>query len=509
MPRTADRKLTYTDEDWARDVRWLVAPRTDDQKLKSKAAKRRSAPATVQIPTSRSTPSLPSRLPHPPPPRPSKSKGINKAKISTARSVIGMSALLEVEEDLDPDVTLSSHDTPIPHKRAVSIARSPDRSPDAYHKPRVSSPLRASKLTRQRSFSSPPFLPAGDQIPGSSSRISNPDLFLASRRAHSPAPRPLSIISLGTPSPSKSPFTSPAPNVLDALAAHVSVSDSHDTLPSTGTRGYTSLVLPHAATSPSLSLDHGSNRVWKIGKARPTGATVRDTIGTGLGFGDQVDLSRARHAQTTMASVEIVRGIAAGSGAARKSHRSRASVFGVAWLSKDKNHQVDTDSPLGFTAYRKPPVYVGSGSVLVQVWAVGLDATDARLAGIHPPRATSPLAGAPYGTKMPKTSEKDKARCPSVGHIPGRSFVGRVLEVGWEVGVDMAKRGDWVVGLMSVHKVSHCTLSQRSRIDTIHPVWCTGRVHTRRSASCSSCSQPFYAFEISVYFRLPGQRSGR
>jgi hypothetical protein len=499
MTHRTDRKLTYTDEDWAKDVRWLVAPRSDDQRPKPKAAKRRSAPPTGQIPTSRSTSSLPSclpaSLPHPAPSRPSKSKGISKAKISTARSVIGMTALLEVEEDLDPDDSLTHvQDTPVPQKRALSISSSPDRSLDAYHKPRVSSPLRSSKLTRQRSFSSPAFLLVGDQTPNPSSRIPNPDPSLASStRAFSSTLHPLSAISHGAASTSKSPYTSPAPNVLDALAAHVSVSDSHDTLPSTGTRGYTNLVLPHAATSPSLALDHGSNRVWKIGNARHTGSTVRDSIGVGLGFGDQVDLSRARLAQTTMASVEIVRGIATGSGVDRKSHRSRGSIFGMAWFSKDKpakgkNYQVDTDSPLGFTAYRKPPVYVGGGSVLVQVWGVGLDGTDARLTGIYPPRANSSLAGAPYGAKIPKTTEKDKGRCPPVGYIPGRSFVGRVLEVGWEVGVDVAKRGDWVVGLMSVHKVSHFTLSRSSRIDTVHPVWCIGRVHTRGSASCSSRS---------------------
>ncbi|KAF8450918.1 hypothetical protein L210DRAFT_2420029 [Boletus edulis BED1] len=178
-----------------------------------------------------------------------------------------------------------------------------------------------------------------------------------------------------------------------------------------------------------------------------------------------------------MASIEIVRGIAAGS-VDRKSHKSSGSVFGVAWFSKDKssttakgkNHQANTDSPLGFTAHRTPPVYVGGGSILVQVWGVGLDGTDARLTGIHPPRASSSLAGAPYGTKMSKTSEKDKVRCPPVGYIPGRSFVGRVLEVGWEVGVDVAKRGDWVVGLMSVHKsgaLAEFILADRHRIHRV------------------------------------------
>ncbi|KAH0839578.1 hypothetical protein J3R83DRAFT_494 [Lanmaoa asiatica] len=464
-----DRKLTYTDEDWARDVRWLVAPRTDDQKPKSKAPKRHSAPA-AQIPASRSTSSLPSRLPaslpHPPPPRPSKSKGIGKAKVSTARSVIGMTALLEVEEDLDPDGSPTYvHDTPVPQKRTVSITHSPDRSFDAYYKPRVSSPLRSSKLTRQRSFSSPPFLLAGDQTPDPSSRTSNPHPFLASNteRAFSPASRPLSTTSHGTASTSKSPYTSPAPNVLDALSAHVSVSDSPDTLPSTGTRGYTSLVLPHAATSPSLALDHGSNRVWKIGKARPTGATVRDSIGVGLGFGDQVDLSRARLAQTTMASVEIipaeVSSALCGSPKISRQPRPRARIT-----------KVIRTLHLALPPYRTPPVYVGGGSVLVQVWGVGLDTTDARLTGIHPPRASSSLAGAPYGTRIPKTSEKDKGRCPPVGYIPGRSFVGRVLEVGWEVGVDVAKRGDWVVGLMSVHKcgaLAEFILADRHRVHRV------------------------------------------
>ena len=519
MTHKTDHKLTYTDEDWARDVRWLVAPRTGEQKPKSKAAKRRSAPPTIQIPASRSTPSLPPRLPaslphpHPAPPRPSKSKGIGKAKISTGRSVIGMTALLEVEEDLDPDVVLS--DTPVPQKRAASVSPSPDRSFGTYHTPRVSSPLRSSKVTRQRSFSSPPFLLSGDQTPNSSSATPIPGPSPAStiRRASNPPSRPLSTISRATASTSKSPYTSPAPNVLDALAAHVSVSDSHDALPSTGTRGYTSLVLPHATSSPSVALHHGS-RVWKIGKVRPTGATVRDTIGVGLGFGDQVDLSRARLAQTTMASVEVVRGIAAGSGANRKSHRSRGSVLGLAWFSKDKpsatvkgkNLEADTDSPLGFTAYRTPPVYVGGGSVLVQVWGVGLDGTDVRLTGIHRPRVSPSLAGAPYGTKTPKTSEKDKARSPPVGYIPGRSFVGRVLEVGWEVGPDVAKRGDWVIGLMPVHKVSLDASSRSSRIDTVRSVRSFGRVYTRRSTSCTSRSQPFYAFEIPLFHNGVGGR---
>ncbi|KAF9246850.1 hypothetical protein BU15DRAFT_84461 [Melanogaster broomeanus] len=186
-----------------------------------------------------------------------------------------------------------------------------------------------------------------------------------------------------------------------------------------------------------------------------------------------------------MASVEVVRGIASGSGAVKRSSKPRGSFFGVSWFSKNKERssakgkgntsEDNADIPLGFTAYRTPPAYVGSGSVLVQVWGVGLDGTDARLVGSHSPRRASSLPpGAPYGTKVPKGSEKDKGRHAPVGHIPGRSFVGRVLEVGWEVGKDVAKRGDWVIGMMGVQKcgaLAEFILADRRRVHRIaHPI---------------------------------------
>ncbi|KIL67383.1 hypothetical protein M378DRAFT_55665, partial [Amanita muscaria Koide BX008] len=41
---------------------------------------------------------------------------------------------------------------------------------------------------------------------------------------------------------------------------------------------------------------------------------------------------------------------------------------------------------------------------------------------------------------------------PQVGYIPGRSFVGRVLECGWEVGEEVVRKGDWVIGLLDIRK---------------------------------------------------------
>jgi len=181
-------------------------------------------------------------------------------------------------------------------------------------------------------------------------------------------------------------------------------------------------------------------------------------LGAGLGLGDEIDLTRAGLAQTTMASVEIVRGIASDS-AQRKESKSRRPLFGFGWLSKNndkgkgKTRQEDVETPLGFTAYRKPPVYVGGNSVLVQVWAVGLDGVDAQLVGLHPPSSKEPPPGTSSGFEEGRSTVKDKKRPVPVGYIPGRSFVGRVLEVGWEVDEDTIKKGEWVIGLNSVLKV--------------------------------------------------------
>ncbi|KAI6098894.1 hypothetical protein EV401DRAFT_1878893 [Pisolithus croceorrhizus] len=176
-----------------------------------------------------------------------------------------------------------------------------------------------------------------------------------------------------------------------------------------------------------------------------------------------------------MASVEVVRGIAGESTRAdRKGGKNRGSVFGVGWFAgKDHGDKKgkDSESSLGFTSHRPPPGYVGGNAVLVQVWAVGLDGTDARLVGIPSPRIS--VAGSPgirYGRKVAKASEKEKLRTPPVGYIPGRSFVGRVLEAGWEVREDIVKRGDWVVGLASVQKcgaLAEFVLVDRHRIHRV------------------------------------------
>lgn len=43
---------------------------------------------------------------------------------------------------------------------------------------------------------------------------------------------------------------------------------------------------------------------------------------------------------------------------------------------------------------------------------------------------------------------------PDVGYIPGRCFVGRVLECGWDVKEEVIRKGEWAVGLLDVKKLN-------------------------------------------------------
>jgi len=145
----------------------------------------------------------------------------------------------------------------------------------------------------------------------------------------------------------------------------------------------------------------------------------------------KVDLSRSGLASTTMATIEIVKGTAQGgsrSGGLTRSLSLRLSSKSRGKSGRTPSHLArEMPSPLGFCSHVPPPTHLPSHHVLVQVWAVGLDSRDAAIV------------------------LKDKQNAP--GFVPGRSFVGRAVEVGWEVREDIVKKGEWVVGLMEVKKV--------------------------------------------------------
>jgi hypothetical protein len=150
-----------------------------------------------------------------------------------------------------------------------------------------------------------------------------------------------------------------------------------------------------------------------------------------------------------MASVEVVKGLG--------EERAGGGMFGFGGIlgrrrmaagkrsvNADGGWTLGTSGPLGFTSYRAPPSYVPAGSVLVQVWAVGIDGVDEKLLGGK--------VGGQNESRNGGGQEKGKGRL-EVGYVPGRSFVGRVLECGWEVKEEVVRKGEWVVGLLDVRKV--------------------------------------------------------
>lgn len=166
--------------------------------------------------------------------------------------------------------------------------------------------------------------------------------------------------------------------------------------------------------------------------------------------GGKIDLAREGKAQTTMASIEVVRGVAEtlpggkGSLLRRTSTKSKRSSWLFAGaggatsvssdLSKLGNGGVGSGSEglagaLGLTSHLKPPSHCPSSHVIIQVHAVSLDGLDAQL-----------------------VAEKVKGSS-GAGFVPGRSVMGRVVEVGWEVKEEIVKRGEWVVGLVDPKKV--------------------------------------------------------
>jgi NADPH:quinone reductase-like Zn-dependent oxidoreductase len=202
--------------------------------------------------------------------------------------------------------------------------------------------------------------------------------------------------------------------------------------------GYTALTLPRAGYSPASQ------------------GSVARRLGKG-----SVDLARSGKAQTVMATVEVVAGIAE-----REGRRGVGKVIGAIKrrrsLSRGRSRSSERDgrgsldaggsqtaadtarrpawdagtTPLAFTAHAVPPSYVPPLAVLVQVCAVALDSVDALLVG-------------------------DAVRGGGVGFVPGRSFVGRAVEVGSAVREEVVRRGEWVVGLLDAKKVRYTCLTLR------------------------------------------------
>lgn len=222
----------------------------------------------------------------------------------------------------------------------------------------------------------------------------------------------------------------------------VSASDRHQTVtvpstshiysePGTSSRGttpYNSMTLPRANVLPPAHSTYSASARDSIllnGGAEILQKLKVDDV-------HKVDLSRGGLAGTTMATIEIVKGTAEAGNRPSGLTRSLSQRLSTRLRSRGKSGRPpshlarEMPTPLGFCSHVSPPTHVPPQHILVQVWAVGLDSRDAALV------------------------LRDKQNTP--GFIPGRSFVGRAVEVGWEVREDVVKKGEWVVGLMEVKK---------------------------------------------------------
>ena len=167
--------------------------------------------------------------------------------------------------------------------------------------------------------------------------------------------------------------------------------------------GYTSLVLPRAAYVPQA--------------AKAT---------------EKIDLTLGGLAQTTMSTISITKHAAQTLTRTRSRRLSIPSVFFSGGKSKSEaptpSRLLESGpSSLSFASNTPPPTKLQSGQVMVQVWAVAVDGLDRLI--VH-----------------------DKCQKPDgFGFVPGRSFVGRAIECGWDV--THVSKGDWVFGLLDVTKV--------------------------------------------------------
>ncbi|TFK56256.1 hypothetical protein OE88DRAFT_1652920 [Heliocybe sulcata] len=220
----------------------------------------------------------------------------------------------------------------------------------------------------------------------------------------------------------------------------------------TSTHTYTGLVLPRAGQglTPEKTL---------------LGTKKKNKEFTG--GGGKVDLTQSGMATTTMATVEVVKGVA---GALSK----KRNIF-KRGNSKDEGsfraHVPESETPLALTSHLPPPSYVPSNCVLVQVWAAGLDSVDDRLVR----EVVSDVGGGKGGK--------------AVGYVPGRSLVGRAVEVGSSVREDTCRRSDWVVGMLDVRKcgaLAEFVLVERHRLHRVPPPPAPGQnEHTSLSRSSS------------------------
>ena len=169
-----------------------------------------------------------------------------------------------------------------------------------------------------------------------------------------------------------------------------------------------------------------------------------------------IDITKSGLAQTTMGTIEMARGAAASASRRHGSHAHGLGLLGgkfggnVASLllkgggsgakeAKTPEHlrvkEWANSTPLAFASRVSPPNRLAPSQMLVQVFMVGLDGLDALV----------------VRDKAGFLSASNSSADGEYGFVPGRSFVGRAVECGFEV--RNCCKGDWVYGLLDLTKV--------------------------------------------------------
>ncbi|KAF7799074.1 hypothetical protein EIP86_010304 [Pleurotus ostreatoroseus] len=413
------KRQTYTDEDWAKEVRWLapVDPSKPDSPRRHsprKLPRELLGPTDLLPPANLPPPRHPPqyRIPnsYPPPARSAEHRERKARRSRGSRSSRGrMSALLEEDESEYSDLTTTSSSAE-PSRAPSPVLEEPEESRSLPNSPLSGSMIRSTSQRSGKDHSS------DDAAESPDARV---QAYATSngqrRRAYSHTYRLSRSISPTAFTYSQNLPTQPLPTPTPA--------------PSTtpNGNGYSTLTLPRATYS-------GNGKV--------------------SGFVDgKLDLVRAGIAHSSMATVEVTRGVAQASPSSdvKRKRRAMSLSFSLKFLDglgkgKGKGKEAQTPAhlidalplPVEFTSHLPPPSYIPSQHVLLQVYAVGIDGLDSVL--VH---------------------EKASSNGKGAGFVPGRSVVGKVIEVGWEVKEDVCRRGEWVVGLLDVRKVGSAQLIHR------------------------------------------------
>ncbi|EED84416.1 predicted protein [Postia placenta Mad-698-R] len=503
-----------SDEDWARDVRWLVPPPASP--VRPPPSPHHAAPPHTPSPRRRSRPLHPDLLPPPGPalviPAPHQlerhsfpdvpvvpQRPRSKARRSHRHSRGRMSALWEEDEsECSTDVGASS----------AEVSRASTPAPVAAAEGYLS--VHPGYEYEGRSATPPPGWPytagpgAGGGAGGSPTRRFMP--LAMHRRASMSESELLQHLQVQRDTPLPSPGASPDSKLRDYARQHaqqhhramstplsspsapiisparpasttghgLSASLPTHALPApafagSASAGYTGLTLPHASYTPKHGRPQRDGHVdlVRAGRAQSSMATVEVVRGAAASLPAGSPLTRTRTRLSRGFSLSISRG--KGKGARRRSHSREPEREREREKGKERARDGATPAhlrgalplPVVFTAHVPPPAFVPGSHVLVQVFAVGVDALDSLVVQEQAERRGGAGAG--------------KRR----GFVPGRSFVGRAVECGFEVSRDVCRKGDWVLGLLDVRKcgaLAEFVLVERHRVGSASGSGSSGRV---------------------------------